>query len=71
MNRTPDQPVHRRLWLLPVVLVLLAGHGAALYLISSRMILSATVLLGVVTLVVIKHTGVLSSLRRRRSREPQ
>jgi hypothetical protein len=51
--------------------VLVAGHGFILYLVSSHIALSATAVSGVVILVVLKHLGLLSplyALFRRRSR---
>jgi hypothetical protein len=39
-----------------------AGHGFALYFVSSHMALSATVLAGVVVVALVKHLGLLASL---------
>ncbi|MGI8519142.1 MAG: hypothetical protein ACR2MC_00795 [Actinomycetota bacterium] len=54
-----------------LVIVLLAGHGVILYYVSSHVVLSATVLSGVIILLVINHVGLLGPLyallRRRRS----
>jgi hypothetical protein len=51
--------------------VLLAGHGAILYYVSSHVMLSVAVLSSAILLLVIKHVGLLGSLyvpfRRRRS----
>jgi hypothetical protein len=47
-------------WLLLVgVIVLIAGHGIILYYFASHVTLSAAVASGVITLVVIKHLGLL------------
>ena len=59
-----------RAWLILLgLIVLIAGHGVVLYYISSYKVVSASVLLGVVVLVVLKHVGVLvpffAMLRRR------
>ena len=62
----------RRPWmLLLAVAILIAGHGIVLYYISSHAALSASVVLSVIVLVVIKHAGLLAplfALLRRRSR---
>ena len=59
-------------WMLPVgVVILIAGHGIALYYFSSHVALSAAVVSGAIILAVIKHLGVLGSahpLFRRRAR---
>lgn len=74
MSRLPHQPARRRLWILLVVFaVLLAGHGAILYFVSSHVALSATGLSAGIILVLIKHVGLLGPLyaffrRRRRAR---
>ena len=70
MNRPPPRLGRRRVWVLPVlVIVLLAGHGIILSYVSSHMVLPAAVLLGVIMVLVIKHMGLLgplySRLRRR------
>jgi hypothetical protein len=45
-----------RFWVLLVILVvLLAGHGTILYYVSSHLTLSAGLLLGAMTLLVIKY----------------
>jgi hypothetical protein len=67
---------HRRLLTRPgiiliAVAILIAGHGIALYFVSSLTTLSAAVLSSVIILVVIKHLGLLGALFalfRRRSR---
>lgn len=52
------------------VVLLIAGHGAVLYHVSSHAALSASVVAGVVVLAVLKHLGAFGSLyalwRRRR-----
>jgi len=63
----------RRVWILPVLLVvLLAGHSVILYYGSSHRMLTAAVLSGAISLLVIKHVGLLGPVsalfRRRRSR---
>jgi hypothetical protein len=75
MNRPPHLLARRRVWLLPVlVIVLVAGHGVILYSVSSYMTLSAAVVSGVLILLLLKHVGLLGSLyslfRRRRSGRP-
>ncbi|MGH7628759.1 MAG: hypothetical protein ACREOF_05115 [Gemmatimonadales bacterium] len=72
MNRPPHLLARGRVWMLPVlVIVLLAGHGVILYYMSSHVILSAAVLSGAIILLMIKHVGLLGLLyalfRRRRS----
>jgi hypothetical protein len=61
-----------RTLMLPVgIVVLIAGHGIMLYYVSAHTALSATVVSGVIILVVIKHLGLfgpLYALFRRRSR---
>ena len=72
--RTPSHlPARRRVWILPVLLViLLAGHGLILYYVSSHVMLSAVVLSGAIILLAIKHAGLLGPVyaffRRHRSR---
>jgi hypothetical protein len=71
MNRPPHLLARRRVWLLPVLaVVLLAGHGAILYYVSSYVVLSVAVLSSAILLLVITHVGLLGSLyalfRRRR-----
>jgi hypothetical protein len=52
-----------RFWMLAVgVVVLVAGHSVALYYVQSHMKLSAAVVSGVITLVVIKHLGLFGAL---------
>ncbi len=73
MNGPPHLLARRRFWILPILLVvLLAGHGAIMYYVSSHVMLSTAVLSGAVILLVIKHLGLLgpvSALSRwRRSR---
>lgn len=54
---------HNRLWiLLAGAIILVAGHGVILYYFSSHLTLSATVIAGVVVLVVVKHLGLLGPL---------
>ena len=54
---------HNRLWmLLGGALILIASHGVILYYVSSHLALSATVIAGVVVLVVVKHLGLLGPL---------
>jgi membrane protein YdbS with pleckstrin-like domain len=70
MNRPLHRLARRRVWMLPVlVVVLLVGHGIILYYMSSHVLLPAAVLLGVIMVLVIKHVGLLgplySRLRRR------
>jgi hypothetical protein len=72
MNKRPHLLARRRVWMLPVlVIVLLAGHGVLLYYVSSHVMLSAAVLSGAIILLVIKHLGLVGPLyallRRRRS----
>lgn len=72
MNKPPHLLARRRVWILPVlVIVLLAGHGVILYYVSSQVLLSAAVLSGAIILLVIKHVGLFGPLyalfRRRRS----
>jgi membrane protein YdbS with pleckstrin-like domain len=72
MNKPRHLLAPRRVWMLPVlVVVLLAGHGVILYYVSSHVMLSAAVLSGAIILLVIKHVGLLRPLyalfRRRRS----
>jgi len=61
-----------RVWMLMVgVIILIAGHSIVLYYFSSHVALSATVVLGVIALVVIKHLGLLGpmyALFQRRAR---
>ena len=67
---------HKRVWMAVAVVVLVAGHGAFLHYISSRVALSAAMMSGVIILVavkliVIKHRGAsgpLHALSRRWSR---
>lgn len=72
MNKPPHLLARRRVWMLPVlVILLLVGHGVILYYVSSHVTLSAAVLSGAIILLVIKHVGLLGPLyalfRRRRS----
>jgi len=72
MNKPPHLLARRRVWMLPVlVIVLLAGHGVILYYLSAQVMLSAAVLSGAIILLVLKHVGLLgplyARLRRRRS----
>ena len=64
----------RRAWLWALVaIVLIAGHGIVLYFVKSHFTLSASVIGGVVLLIVIKHLGLLApawALFRRRFRRP-
>ena len=54
---------HNRLWmLLAGAIILIAGHGVILYCFSSHLALSATVIAGMVVLVVVKHLGLLGPL---------
>ena len=64
--------MNKYVWILPVLaIVLVLGHGVILYYVSSHVAMSATVVAGVVVLLVIKHLGLLVPLsalfRRRRS----
>jgi membrane protein YdbS with pleckstrin-like domain len=73
MNRPPHLLAHSRLWILPVLLVLLlAGHGVILYYVSSHIMLSAAALSSAIILLLMKHVGLLGQVyalfRRRRSR---
>jgi membrane protein YdbS with pleckstrin-like domain len=72
MHKPPHLLARRRVWVLPVLMiVLLVGHGVILYYASSHVMLSAAVLSGAIILLVIKHVGLLGPLyalfRRRRS----
>ncbi|MEO7985823.1 MAG: hypothetical protein ABI766_04765 [Gemmatimonadales bacterium] len=72
MNGPPHRLAVKRVWMLPVlVIVLLAGHGVILYYVSSHVMLSAAVLSGAIVLLMIKHVGLLGPLyarfRQRRS----
>jgi membrane protein YdbS with pleckstrin-like domain len=72
MNKPRHLLAPRRVWMLPVLVVmLLAGHGVILYYVSSHVMLSAAVLSGAIILLAIKHVGLLRPLyalfRRRRS----
>ena len=59
-----------RIWLILLgLLVLIAGHGVALYYVSSHTVISISVLLGVVVLVVVKHVGLLACISHSRERE--
>jgi hypothetical protein len=54
----PHLPPRRRVWVFPVLLVvLLAGHGVILYYLSSHVMLSAAVLSVAIVLLLIKHVG--------------
>jgi membrane protein YdbS with pleckstrin-like domain len=71
MHKPPHLLARRRVWVLPVLMiVLLVGHGVILYYASSHVMLSAAVLSGAIILLVIKHVGLLGPLyalfRRRR-----
>jgi hypothetical protein len=73
MSRRPHVLARRRVWILPVLLVvLLASHGVILYYGFSQVIPSAAVLSGAIILLVIKHVGLLGPVyalfRGRRSR---
>jgi hypothetical protein len=49
-----------RLWILTVgIIALLAGHGIVLYYVSSHIALSASLILGTIVLLMIKHVGLL------------
>jgi len=72
MNKHAYLLARRRVWMLPVLLiVLLAGHGVILSYVSSHVVLSTAVLSGAIILLVLKHVGLLGPLyalfRRRRS----
>jgi len=72
MNRPPHLLARSRLWILPLLLVvLLACHGVILYYVSSHMLLSAAAISGAIILLVMKHVGLLGQVyalfRRRRS----
>ena len=62
------------LWIVPGVVVLVAGHGIILYYGSSHAALSGAVLSSVAILVIVKHLGLVGSLyallRRRLSQSP-
>jgi hypothetical protein len=45
-----------------LVIVLLLGHGAVLYYVSSHVVLSAAVVSGAIIFLVIKHVGLLGPL---------
>ena len=62
MTRLPHRLAFRRNWILPILLVLLAGHGVILYYLSSHVMLSTAVLSGAMILLVIKHVGLLGPL---------
>ena len=48
MTRPPHRLARRRVWMVPVlVIVLLAGHGIIVYYVSSHVVLPAAVLMGV------------------------
>jgi hypothetical protein len=50
-------------WFMAVgAIVLIAGHGAILYYISSHIVLSAGVVFGVIVLITAKHLGLLGPL---------
>jgi hypothetical protein len=50
-------------WMVAVgVVMLILGHGAVLYYVSSHMALSAAAIAAVIVLVVIKHLGLLAPL---------
>ena len=52
-----------RTLMLPVgIVVLIAGHGIMLYYVSAHTALSATVVSGVIILVLLKHLGLLGPL---------
>jgi uncharacterized membrane protein YfcA len=66
---------HKHVWLLAVMAVLIAGHGAFLYYLSSRVavavMVSAVIIIAAVKLVLIKRrgsSGHLYALFRRWSR---
>jgi hypothetical protein len=70
---TRHSRLRSRTWLLPVAFVILAaGHGVILYLFSSHVALPASIVSGVIILVVVKHWGLLGPvsalLRRRKER---
>ena len=71
MHRLPHLPARRRVWILLLVVVVLAGHGVLLYYGWSHVTLSAAVLSGIIILLLIKHLGLLGPVyalfRRRRS----
>jgi hypothetical protein len=75
MNKPPHLLARRRVWMLPVLgIVLLAGHGVILYYVSSHVMLSVAVLSGAIILLVLKHVGLLGPLcmllRRRSAHRP-
>ena len=63
-------PAHPAL-VIAAIIVLLAAHGAILYLFRQHLALSMTLVSGIVVLIVIKHLGLvapLSAYLRRRFR---
>ena len=48
--------------LLAGAMILIAGHGAIPYYVSSHLALSSAVIAGMVVLVVVKHLGLLGPL---------
>jgi membrane protein YdbS with pleckstrin-like domain len=63
----------RTVLLAALVVALIIGHGIIFYLVSSHTAVSATVVSGVIVLLVVKHVGLLRALyarwRRRSARE--
>lgn len=54
-----------RPWILTALgIILLSAHGLVFYLVRHHLPLSATILLGVAVIVVIKHLGAFSSFVR-------
>jgi hypothetical protein len=51
-----------RLALPLLVVALIAAHGSVLYYIGSHAALSATVIAGIVVLLIVKHLGLLAPL---------
>jgi hypothetical protein len=51
-----------RLALPLLVVVVIAAHGGVLYYIGSHMALPATVIAGIIVLVIVKHLGLLAPL---------
>jgi hypothetical protein len=64
---TDNAQPRSRFWLILLgIVALAAGHGIILFYISSHVTMSATILVGVIALIVLKHLGMLRRFRRDR-----
>jgi hypothetical protein len=67
---------HKRAWMVAAIILLIAGHGALFYYLSSHLAFSAAMIGGVIVLlalklIVIKHRGLSGALHTLFHRRPR